>query len=401
MVSLFDSLEVLPEDPILGLAPLYKNDKRKEKVNLGIGTYKDGKGASFVFSAVKEAEKELLERKLDKEYQPIDGDLRFKEAIASLLFEEEAPAAKEVAAIVDTIGGSGALRLAGDLLIRSGINTVSIPDPSWSNHFGLFKNMKNLPTYPYYDAASNTLSFDLMLKELKNLPEKSAVLLHATCQNPTGQDLSLQQWEELEAITRQKHLLPLFDFAYHGYKEGIKEDLKPVHYFLKKGREFLLCYSLSKSLSLYGERVGALVAVTGSKDAKEKVLSQVKNLIRHAYSSPPLHGARLAEKVILSKELRNSWENELKNVRERIRSMRNALAAKWEAIGEGTSLDHVKRQHGLFSLTGLTKNEVLALREEFAVYMPENGRINFAGLNEANIDYTVNSMAKIKRASHR
>ncbi|CRX37463.1 aromatic amino acid transaminase [Estrella lausannensis] len=401
MVSLFDSLEVLPEDPILGLAPLYKNDQRKEKVNLGIGTYKDEQGASVVFSAVKEAEKELLGKKLDKEYQPIDGDLRFKEAIASVLFGEHAPAVKDTAAIIETLGGSGAIRLAGDLLMRSGIETVSIPDPSWSNHFGLLKNIKNLPAYPYYDTRDNTLSFDLMLKALKNLPDKSAVLFHASCHNPTGEDLSLEQWEELEALTGQKNLLPLFDFAYHGYKAGIGEDLKPLLHFFKKGREFLICYSLSKSLSLYGERVGALVAVTSSRDAKKKVLSQVKNLIRQAYSSPPLHGARLAETVFLSKELRSSWENELATVRQRILSMRTAFAAKWEALFEERCFDHVKRQHGLFSLTGLTKIQVLALREEFAIYMPDNGRINFAGLNEGNLDYTLNSIAHVKRASRK
>lgn len=398
MTSLFDSLEILPEDPILGLAPFYQNDKRKEKVNLGIGTYKDEHGSAFVFSAVKEAEKELLDKRLDKEYQPIDGNPQFKEAIANLLFGEAAKKVKGVAAVIETIGGSGALRLSGDLLIKSGINSVSIPDPSWSNHFGLFKTVKNLSTYPYYDAPSHALTFEAMIKEIKKLPEKTAVLLHATCQNPTGTDLSMDQWRELEEVTRQKKLLPLFDFAYHGYKEGIEEDRKPILYFLEKDREFLVCYSLSKSLSLYGERVGALIAVTISSEAKDKVLSQVKSLIRHAYSSPPLHGARLTEKVLLSDTLRNSWEKQLKTVRERVRSMRMDFASKWESLGEGASFDHVKRQHGLFSLSGLTKNEVLALREKYAIYMPENGRINFAGLNEGNIDYTVSSIAKVKRA---
>lgn len=396
--SIFDTLVVLPEDPILGLAPLFKNDQRNEKVNLGIGTYKNDKGQPHVFSAVKGAEKELFERGFDKEYQPIDGSSEFQKGVLSLVIGEKKP---EESAAIETLGGSGALRLAGDLLLRMGIETLAIPDPSWSNHFGLFKSLKNLPTYPYYDPVKNERTFSAMAETLKELPPKAAVLLHASCHNPTGSDLSLEEWKELEALMRKKELFPVFDFAYHGYKEGLEEDLEPMRYFLEKGTELFICYSLSKSLSLYGERVGALIAVSNSKAARDKIVSQAKNLIRQAYSSPPLHGARIASTVLHSKQLSKLWEEELRSVRSRIRSMRALFAKKWEAAAGGNSLDYIKEQHGLFSLIGLSRQEVLSLRKDYAVYMPENGRINFAGLNEGNLDYTVESIAKIKRANLR
>jgi len=385
-MSLFDPLTVLPEDPILGLAPLFQKDKREGKVNLGIGTYKDAKGKSTVFEAVRKAEHLIDQESLDKEYQPIDGSAVFKEAILDLLLS--AHQVQERTAVIACIGGSGSIRLAGDLLNVTGVNTIALPTPTWSNHPNLLRNIPHIVSYPYYDTKAHRIDFEGMLESLEKLPKNSFVLLHATCQNPTGEDLTLEQWKTLAEFMKKRELHPLFDFAYHGYKDGIKEEQALFTLFLEHDLEFIICYSLSKSLSLYGERVGALVIVSKSKQAKEKIISQTKALIRRNYSSPPLHGTRIVAKVVLTKELRASWEEELKQNRLRLKEMRKLLAEKIP------SLNYVTKQNGLFSLLDLTQEDVLKLRNDHGIYMLDNGRINFAGLNENNIDYMVKCLSK-------
>lgn len=398
MHSLFDSLKVLPEDPILGLGPLFKKDKRVGKVNLGIGTYKDEKGGSLVIDAIRKAEHELESAQLDKEYQPIDGDSHFKEAIMELLFGKKAEEIAERTVQIATIGGSGSLRLAGDLLKISGVTTAAIPTPSWSNHFGLLKALPHLVNYPYYDMHKHAVDFPLMLESLKKLPKGSFVVLHTCCQNPTGADLSLDKWKTLFQMMKEHGIFPLFDFAYHGYQSSIEEDRAPLLACLNENMEFIVCYSLSKSMTLYGERVGAFVAVCASKEAKEKLLSQAKVLIRQNYSSPPLHGTQIVPKIVFDKTLRASWESELLSIKNRLKKMRLLFSKKMQKSLPDHPISYVETQHGLFSLIGLTKEEVLELRERFAIYMLENSRINFAGLNEENMDYTVNSIADVVKA---
>lgn len=395
MQSLFDNLKILPEDPILGIGPLFKKDGRKEKVNLGIGTYKDENGNSLVLDAVRKAEEEIEKEHLDKEYQPIDGDIHFKEAVMELVFGDRAKEIQERTAQVATIGGSGSLRLAGDLLNLCKITTAAIPNPSWSNHFGLLKAIPNLVNYTYYDLKKNCIDFSEMLEDLQKLPKGSFVVLHTCCHNPTGEDLSADQWKALFLLMKERGLSPIFDFAYHGYAASIAEDRAPILACLDFGIEFIVCYSLSKSLTLYGERVGAFFAVCGSKEAKDKVLSQAKALVRQNYSSPPLHGTQIVTKVVSTQELRSSWEQELSEVKERLKKMRRLFSKKMQERLSSHIIDYVEAQNGLFSLIGLRADQVLELRDRFAIFMPENGRINFAGLNEHNIDYTVESICRV------
>lgn len=384
---LFDHLKLLPPDPILGLAPLFNSDQRSEKVNLGIGTYMNETGKPIVFEVVRQAEKKIDQAHLNKEYQPIDGSSDFKDAIFELVFGDKAEKIKDRTAVIASIGGSGSIRLAGDLLNLSGVHTIAMPNPTWSNHKGLLKNIPHHVSYPYYDVQNHMIDFPAILSALENLPQNSFVLFHTCCQNPSGADLTLEQWKSLIPVMKKHALFPLFDFAYHGFKEGIEEDRLPIHLFLESGFEFLICYSLSKSMTLYGERVGALIAVCHSNEAKEKVISQVRVIIRHNYSSPPLHGTRIVHNVVLNSK--ESWEKELSQVRERVKSMRALFAKKM-----GSRFDYVTAQNGLFSLLGLNQDMVMHLRDRYGIYMPENGRINFAGLNESNIDYAVKSLSQ-------
>lgn len=393
-MSFFSSIELKPEDPILNLAVLFAADKREKKVNLGIGSYKDENGKSFVLKSVHEAEKILLEKKLDKEYPPIEGHAGFISAMAKLVFgslyEKEL---KERTFGAHTVGCTSALRSAAELFSRNISTKIYFPHPTWPNHKTVF-TLGGLQSevYPYYDVNNKSLDFVKMCEALKKLSSGTIVVLHSNCHNPTGIDPSNEQWKELSALFKLQKLIPLFDIAYQGFGETPEEDVFSVRYFAEQGHEMIVTVSCSKNFGLYGERIGALYIVTKDKEIALRVGSQIKLIVRGGYSVPPLHGARIVSTILESEKLTEMWRGELSMMRDRLREMRSTLAKKLKEYSV-EDVDFFIAQRGLFSLTGLNMTQVLSLRQDKAIYMENHGRINIAGLNHHNIDYFVESIA--------
>ena len=396
--SLFSAVEMAPRDPILGLNEQFNADPNPAKVNLGVGVYFDDKGKLPLLECVQAAEKMMMEAPKARDYLPIDGIAAYDKAVQGLVFGADSAAVKAGRiATAQAVGGTGGLKVGADFLKRLNADaTVLISDPSWENHRALFEGAGfPVEQYPYYDAAQRGIDFDGMLAALDKATAGTIVVLHACCHNPTGYDITADQWTKVIATVKSRGLVAFLDMAYQGFGEGIAEDGAVVGMFMTAGLDFLVATSFSKSFSLYGERVGALSVVCGSQDEATRVLSQLKRVIRTNYSNPPTHGAQVVALVLTTPALRAIWEGELAGMRVRIKEMRVALRVKLEAAGLKQDFSFITRQKGMFSYSGLNKPQMERLRNEFGIYGVDSGRICVAALNTQNIDATVAAIAKV------
>jgi aromatic-amino-acid transaminase len=397
-MSLFTAVEMAPRDPILGLNEQFNADTNPAKVNLGVGVYFDEHGKLPVLACVAAAEKQLLETPKAKGYLPIDGIAAYDKAVQVLVFGADNPAVKAGrVATVQALGGTGGLKLGADFLKRLNPGaSVLISDPSWENHRALFTQAGFVvESYPYYDAATRGVRFAEMLAMLQAAAAGTVLVLHACCHNPTGCDLSPEQWAQVVAACRVRGLVPFLDMAYQGFGDGITEDGAVVQQFLAAGIDFFVSTSFSKSFSLYGERVGALSVVCSNANDAARVLSQLKIVIRTNYSNPPTFGAHVVANVLTTPALRAMWESELAGMRERILAMRQALVTQLRAAGVGGDLSYITRQKGMFSYSGLTAPQMQRLRSEFGVYGVDSGRICVAALNHRNLPVVVAALAQV------
>ncbi|MEF8713244.1 MAG: amino acid aminotransferase [Accumulibacter sp.] len=396
--SIFAAVEMAPRDPILGLTESFNADGRSTKVNLGVGVYLDGSGKVPLLAAVKLAEKARLEAMPSRGYQPIDGLAAYNQNVQKLLFGADSALLAEGRVLtIEALGGTGALKVGADYLRRLLPEaTVYLSDPSWENHRALFENAGfTVATYPYYDPATHGVDFAAMQAGLNALPAGSIVVLHACCHNPTGADLDEAQWRQVIDVIGARGLLAFVDIAYQGFADGLGEDALALRLFVESGLQFLVASSFSKSFSLYGERVGALSVITANRDETARVLSQIKRIVRTNYSSPPTHGGAIVAAVLSSPELRRMWEEELADMRGRIRAMRLSLVDRLQGRGVGQDYSFVIRQRGMFSYTGLSVEQVDRMREEFGIYAVSSGRICLAALNTHNIDYVADAIAAV------
>ena len=396
--SLLAGVPMAPRDPILGVTEAYNADKNPNKVNLGVGIYYDDHGKVPLLECVKRAERQMMENSMPRAYLPIDGIAAYDKAVQQLVFGADHPAVLANRIItVQALGGTGALKIGGDFLRRLAPNAqVWISDPSWENHRALFENAGFVVNnYPYYDPARKGLDFDAMLKALQGMPEAAIVVLHACCHNPTGADLSAEQWDRVRETVIARGLIPFLDIAYQGFADGIEADAATVRAFAKTTHPVFVSNSFSKSFSLYGERVGALSVVTGSADEAARTLSQLKRIVRTNYSNPPTHGGQVVATVLNNADLRKLWEEELGQMRTRIRSMREQLVGLLKAKLPKADYSFVTRQRGMFSYSGLSKEQVNKLRENYSIYAIDSGRICVAALNTRNIENVANAIAAV------
>jgi aromatic-amino-acid transaminase len=398
MPGIFGHLEPYAGDPILSLNEAYGRDPRPHKINLSIGIYFDDAGHIPVLGCVRDAEAELLAEGAAKPYLPIEGAPACRRAVQELLFgaEHEAVRSQRIATL-QTVGSSGGLKVGADFLKRwFPASEVWVSDPTWDNHRAMFEGAGlAVHTYPYYDATSGGLKFDAMMAKLRTLPAGSVVLLHACCHNPTGVDLTPRQWEELIPVLRERGILPYLDLAYQGYGDGIAEDAHAVRALADAGLTYFVANSFSKSMSLYGERAGALSVVCRDAAEAELVLGQLKATVRRNYSSPPTHAGLVVAKVLGTPRLRAAWEADVAAMRERILAMRRSLHAVLTARLPDRNFDYFLTQRGMFSYTGLTATQVDRLREEHAVYLVRSGRMCVAGLNTRNVEPTAEAVAAV------
>lgn len=397
-MNLFSSVQLAPKDPIFGLTEAYNADQRPGKVNLGVGVYYTDEGKVPLLRAVLEAEKEVVAKEAPRAYIPIEGPNPYNSAVQNLLFGKDSvliQAGRVVTA--ECLGGTGALRVGGDFVKRlEPTAKAAISSPSWENHRGIFEAAGyEVLEYTYFDPKTRGVDFNGMVKSLESFPAKTLVILHACCHNPTGADLNKDQWQKIISICQQKQLIPFLDIAYQGFADGIEQDGAAVRMFADSGMSFFVSSSFSKSFSLYGERVGALSIVTQSKEESARVLSQLKRVIRTNYSNPPTHGAAIVATVLNSPKLRQMWEDELAQMRDRIKSMRQGLKEKLAAAGVSQDFSFIEAQRGMFSYSGLTSDQVAKLQEQDGIYALSTGRICVAALNTKNIDRVAQAIARV------
>lgn len=395
---LFSSIELAPRDPILGITEAFNADKNPNKVNLGVGVYYDDNGKVPLLECVKKAEAILIEKLAPRTYLPIEGLAAYDRAVQDLVFGADSAVVQEKRAITaQAIGGTGALKLGADFLKRFAPDAqVWISDPSWENHRALFESAGfTVNTYPYYDPSTRGVNFTGMIDTLKSIPAGSIVLLHACCHNPTGADLTNDQWTQIIEVVTKRNLVPFLDMAYQGFGDGIEADGQVVRRFAEAGGALFVSNSFSKSFSLYGERVGALSIAASSAEEANRVLSQLKRVIRTNYSNPPSHGGQVVATVLATPELRQLWEDELAGMRVRIREMRAAFVSKLKAQAPAHNFDFVLQQRGMFSYSGLSKEQVEKLRDNNSIYAVDTGRICVAALNNRNIDAVIDAIAKV------
>ena len=397
-MTLFSSVQLAPKDPIFGLTEAYTADQRAGKVNLGVGVYYTDEGKVPLLRAVLEAEKEVVAKQSPRAYVPIEGPNPYNSAVQNLLFGADSPLIKEGRVVTaECLGGTGALRVGGDFVKRLDTNApAAISAPSWENHRGIFESAGyQVLEYTYFDPKTRGVDFEGMVKSLESFPAKTLVILHACCHNPTGADLTPDQWKKIISICQTRQLIPFLDIAYQGFATGIEEDGAAVQLFADSGMSFFVSSSFSKSFSLYGERVGALSIVTQSKEESARVLSQLKRVIRTNYSNPPTHGAAIVAMVLNSPKLRQMWEDELAEMRERIKAMRHGLNKKLAAAGAQQDFSFIETQRGMFSYSGLTAGQVANLQEQDGIYALSTGRICVAALNTKNLDRVAQAIARV------
>ena len=394
MIPLFKNLTRAKDDPILGLPKLFNSDPRQDKVNLGIGCYLGETGSSYLFNCVEAVEKNFALHNHPKDYLPIDGHPLFLKNTIQLNLQMQTDP-EEVFA-VQTIGGTGALSLAAEFLAKYLSKTIAISDPSWANHAPLFSKAGfDVKLYPYYDRDKHQVCFDQIKETFSKLPPFSVILLQSACHNPTGADLSKEQWQELAELVKEKNLFPLFDNAYQGLGTSIEEDAYPLTLFHHHKIDMMIATANSKNFGLYGERVGALILSLQKAPCRMDVLSQLRIIIRSHYSSPPIHGAKIVAEILEQPALKMEWVSELEAIRSRVSSMRTAFTSHLISYSKNPAFEFLNRDKGFFSLLGLTEAQVLDLREKYGIYMPLNGRINMAGLTTSTLDFVSRSIAKM------
>ncbi|MCW5624082.1 MAG: aspartate/tyrosine/aromatic aminotransferase [Burkholderiales bacterium] len=396
--TLFATVPLAPRDPILGVTEAFNADTNPSKVNLGVGVYYDDNGKVPLLECVRRAEQKLVETAAPRAYLPIDGLAAYDRAVQQLVFGADSAAVKDKRIVtVQALGGTGGLKLGADFLRRLAPDAqIWISDPSWENHRALFEGAGfTVNTYPYYDPTTRGVNFDAMLRTLRGLPAGAIVLLHACCHNPTGADLTPEQWKQIIAIVAERDLTPFLDIAYQGFGDGPEADAAAVRAFADTGLPVFVSSSFSKSLSLYGERVGALSIVARDGEEASRLLSQLKRVIRTNYSNPPTHGGKVVAAVLESPELRAIWDSELAGMRDRIRAMRHQLVDALAVKLPGADFSFVTRQRGMFSYSGLTKEQVHKLRDTYSVYAIDTGRICVAALNSRNIQYVADAIAAV------
>ena len=397
-MSLFSAVEMAPRDPILGLNEQFAADTNPNKVNLGVGVYYDDAGKLPLLKCVQAAEAQIMGTPKARGYLPIDGIAAYDGAVKGLVFGSDSDVVtSDRVATIQAIGGTGGLKVGADFLRRMGTSKqVLISDPSWENHRALFTAAGfDIDTYPYYDAANRGINFDGMLARLNSAEAGTIVVLHACCHNPTGYDIDPAQWDQVVATVKARNLTAFLDMAYQGFGFGIQEDGAVIQKFVDAGLSFLVSTSFSKSFSLYGERVGALSVLCASKDEAAKVLSQLKIAIRTNYSNPPIHGGSVVATVLGTPELRAQWEQELAEMRDRIKVMRHTLVDGLKAAGVQADMSFITKQIGMFSYSGLTKDQMVRLRNEFGVYGTDTGRMCVAAMNSQNINYICKAVAAV------
>src|SRR3954464_1273630 len=398
--SLLSQVPLAPADPILGITEAFLGDTNPRKVNLGVGVYTDDAGKVPLLECVRRAEAERLKAAPPRNYLPIDGLAAYDRAVQELVFGGDASAIKEKRVVtVQALGGTGGLKIGADFLRRISPDAeVWISEPSWENHRQLFEAAGfKVNSYAYYDAKTHGLDFPGMQRSLAALPAGSIVVLHACCHNPTGVDLTPEQWPVVLDIVKARGLVPFLDLAYQGFADGLEQDAYAARLFAEAMSPVFLSSSFSKSFSLYGERVGALSAVTASADEAARVLSQLKRVVRASYSNPPTHGSQVVATVLSTPNLRSLWDRELGAMRERMKAIRRLLVEKIKARVPSADFGFVLNQRGMFSYSGLTKEQVRSLREEYSIYTIDTGRICIAALTTGNVDYVADAIAKVIR----
>ena len=396
ITSSFSNLDLLPQDPIIGLTEAYRTDKRLKKINLGVGIYLNSEGKLPTLSCIKNViQKTILST---GGYLPIDGSPDYCQEVKKLLFGDTNSILLENTLVtVQSLGGTGALRVGAEMLKTFSPNsTIAISDPSWENHRSIFESVGlKVVTYPYYDNSKKKIKHTEFLEKLITLPEQSTIILHACCHNPTGLDLKNSQWNEVLSVMEEKNHIPFLDIAYQGFKDGIDEDAEIIRRFVSRIRPTFVASSFSKSLSLYGERVGALSIATNSNSESEKVLSHLKKIVRSNYSNPPTYGQYLVTEVLTDKNARIQWNEELNTMRNRIKATRVALVELLKDNNKSRDFSFITSQNGMFSFSGLNEIEVTKLRNDFGIYIVNSGRICIAAINENNIDYVASSISSV------
>ena len=397
-MSMFSAVEMAPRDPILGLNEQFAADNNPKKVNLGVGVYYDDNGKLPLLACVQKAEQAMMEKPSARGYLPIDGIAAYDAAVQTLVFGAQSPSVQSKrVATVQCLGGTGGLKVGADFLKRLNPQAkVLISDPSWENHKALFTQAGfDVQAYPYYDAQALGVNFPKMLASLASAEPGTIVVLHACCHNPTGYDITPSQWKQVVETVKSKGLTAFLDMAYQGFGHGIAEDGAVIDLFVQAGLSFFVATSFSKSFSLYGERVGALSVHCETADEAAKVLSQLKIAIRTNYSNPPIHGGSVVAAVLNNREWRSLWESELAGMRVRIKDMRQKLVEGLKAAGVQRDMSFITQQIGMFSYSGLSKDQMVRLRNEFGIYGTDTGRMCVAALNSKNIDYVCAGITKV------
>jgi aromatic-amino-acid transaminase len=392
------SVALAPRDPILGVTETFVADPNPRKVNLGVGVYYDDDGKVPLLECVRRAESARTQSGAPWPYIPIDGIAAYDKAVQALVFGADSAALKEGRIVtVQALGGTGGLKLGADFLKRLlPSSEVWISDPSWENHQALFEGAGfTVRAYPYYDAKTHGVNFNGMLDALQAMAPGSIVVLHACCHNPTGVDLEQDHWKSVLEVVRARGLVPFLDLAYQGFADGIDADAYAARLFAASTQPIFLSSSFSKSVSLYGERIGALSVVAGSGEEATRVLSQLKRVIRTNYSNPPTHGGELVARVLTDPELRKLWDKEVGAMRDRIKEMRGMLVERIAAKAPGRDFSFILKQRGMFSYSGLTKEQVGRLRSEYSIYAVDSGRICIAALSSKNVDYVADAIATV------
>ncbi|XP_014247769.1 aspartate aminotransferase, mitochondrial [Cimex lectularius] len=400
--SWWSKVEMGPPDAILGITEAYKKDTNPNKINVGVGAYRDDNGKPYVLPSVIEAQKRVVDSNLDKEYAPIHGVAEFCSLSAKLAFGDDSNVIEnKLNSTVQTLSGTGALRIGAAFLQKffPGNKEVYLPSPTWGNHIPIF-NHSGLPVkyYRYYDPKTVGFDFEGAVEDLKNIPECSVVLLHACAHNPTGIDPKPDQWKELSQVIKEKNHFPFFDMAYQGFASGdVNRDSLAVRLFVEDGHQIALCQSYAKNMGLYGERIGAFSLVNCDKEEADRTMSQMKILIRPMYSNPPINGARIVQTILSDEQLRNQWLGEVKGMADRIISVRKSLKSLLVKEGSTKSWDHITDQIGMFCYTGLSPQQVERLTNEFHVYLTKDGRVSMAGVTTKNVEYLAHAMHQVTK----
>lgn len=400
--SSWGNVEMGPPDAILGVTEAYKRDSNPKKINLGVGAYRDDSGKPFVLPSVRQAEEKMRQANLDHEYAGIAGLPEFTREAAKLALGDDSPAIKDGRNVTaQCISGTGSLRVGAAFFSKwyEPSKDFYIPTPSWGNHTPIFKHSGlNVKQYRYYEPKTCGFDFNGALEDLSKIPKGSVVLLHACAHNPTGVDPRPEQWKEISSVMKKQGLFPFFDMAYQGFASGsVDNDAFAVRHFLEQGHNIALCQSFAKNMGLYGERAGAFTLVCSSKEEADRVMSQIKILIRPMYSNPPIHGARIVQTILMDPALKSQWLKDVKGMADRIISMRTQLVDNLKKEGSSHNWQHITDQIGMFCFTGLKPDQVERLIKEFSVYLTKDGRISVAGVTSGNVGYLAHAMHEVSK----